>query len=363
MFNNFCEVVNNGNNMDHHNSSEEDDDKHNFYKKPFRACTNCSKIGHDYKHCREPTTSWGIILVKLCDIKVQHGKYSVKHNESGFNNLDGISIRTKNELKNIGYNADSIRFLMVSRKHSLGYVEFIRGRYKPENIEGIIFMFQQMMPKEILKIGKKNFDALWDDFWLDDIKKQFYKREYTESKGKFDQLKNKTGVELSLDFYVQNVKSHYDAPEWGFPKGRKTKGEGDIECAIREFCEETNMSKDDIKIVQNIKPIVEDITGTNGIKYRHIYYLAEAVTDTKPEIDSHNKTQSSEIGDINYFTYDEANSVIREYHIEKKKILTNIYLYYFDLLVHEQTESDNSIQNDFNGCGDWKAEERDVLPE
>ena len=337
---------------------EKTDDDSCDRKKVFlpRSCTNCSKIGHDYKHCREPTTSWGIIAIKHQFLS----KLNVLHCDNNLQTANGIAIKSKSDLKSIGKYMDSIRFLMVSRKHSLGYVEFIRGRYKPDNIEGIIFMFQQMMQHEIIRIGKSTFNELWDEFWASDVKKQFYKKEYVESKTKFDQLRDKNGVELGLDFYINNVKAQYDTAEWGFPKGRKSRGESDIDCAVREFCEETGYTLDDIKILTDIKPIVENITGTNGIKYRHIYYLAEMTTNTDPRVNKTDQVQSSEIGDIGFFTHREANSLIREYHIEKKNILTNIFMYYMEIILH-YTSAVKSTNSQYHE--NWVVESADIIPE
>jgi 8-oxo-dGTP pyrophosphatase MutT (NUDIX family) len=33
-------------------------------------------------------------------------------------------------------------------------------------------------------------------------------------------------------------------PEWSFPKGRRKIKENDLDCAVREFCEETQLTKD-----------------------------------------------------------------------------------------------------------------------
>ena len=148
---------------------------------------------------------------------------------------------------------------------------------------------------------------------------------------------------MDLKFYVNNIKSHFDMAEWGFPKGRKVKGETDLQCAIREFTEETGLSENDINILLNIKTIIEDLTGTNGIKYRHIYYLAELKTNNL-NIDTH-LPLSIEIGNIGFFTFENAMTKIREYHIERKKILTNIYTYYINLLLQNNITNDPSIND------------------
>ena len=40
-------------------------------------------------------------------------------------------------------------------------------------------------------------------------------------------------------------------PEWGFPKGRRTPYETDLQCAVREFQEETGLHPYEFSILQN----------------------------------------------------------------------------------------------------------------
>lgn len=303
-------------------------------------CDNCGIIGHDYKHCSEPITSWGIILVKIFgEDSVEHFKKNKSANH--IENSEGIHINDINDLELVSKSMGLLRFLLVRRKHSLGFTEFIRGNYKKDNISGIIYLFQQMTPSEIKDISELSFDELWDNFWSGDVKKKKYNtKQYTDSKQNFECLKNRTKVELPLDFYVKNVKPSYVSPEWGFPKGRKTRGESDLECAIREFCEETCYEPSDIKIITNVKPIIENIIGTNGISYRHIYYLAEDVSSNIPTIGDKN---NNEIGDIGFFSYEETSHIFREYHIEKKNIAKNIFMYYLENIMNKQLEDSEEL--------------------
>jgi ADP-ribose pyrophosphatase YjhB (NUDIX family) len=299
-------------------------EKRQYYPK---SCTNCGRYGHDCKKCRDPTTSWGIILVDVRphDNVINYKTLSKTNND--------IEINSKSDYNNIESYMRDIKFLLVSRKHSLGYIEFLRGRYKPSNIEGIMFMFKQMMKHEIKNIGMYEFDELWDTFWGDFSKKQYYHDEFMMSKEKFNKLKNKLGVDLDLAFYVNNVKPDYEIPVWVLPKARNKRGENDRDCAIREFCEETRLNKEDIKIISTVKPIVEDILGTNGKRYRHVYYLAEMIGNVSPSIDKSDHCQSSEIGDIGFYTYNQSMTLIRDYHIEKRSILTSLFYFYMNALL------------------------------
>lgn len=310
--------------------------EYNFDKK--RYCNNCGLSGHEYKKCTDPITSWGIILVKIDNTseKLTDKNNVNKKDFVNVQNFSSISVKNESELNKICTYMNSIKFLLIRRKHSLGFVEFMRGRYSKDHISGIINLFQQMTPTEIKSLECYDFEQLWVDFWnlTEEQKSTFNRKEYLESKEKFDSLKNKTNTELPLSFYIKNVEPFYTFPEWGFPKGRKIKGESDIDCAVREFSEETGYNKNDIKILINVKPIIENIIGTNGVNYRHIYYLAEDISNKTPIMNTNN---NSEIGDIGYFTYEEALNIFRKYHIEKKNITKNIFMYYLDML----TNSDN----------------------
>jgi 8-oxo-dGTP pyrophosphatase MutT (NUDIX family) len=50
-------------------------------------------------------------------------------------------------------------------------------------------------------------------------------------------------------------------PEWGFPKGRRNYNEKDIDCALREFSEETGYSKYSLKNIENIQQFRRNIYG------------------------------------------------------------------------------------------------------
>lgn len=307
------------------------DDKYN------NVCLNCNKQGHDSKSCTSPITSWGIILVNVNNnIKINNHSYVNIYNYTKYN---GIICKNSSSLNLINTVLNNISFLLVQRKHSLGFSEFIRGKYVIGNINALRGLFEQMVPDEIELIKKSDFDTLWNFFWgkyTTDV--MFNKKEYYDSKNKFETLKsNILNVENSLNFYLDTTLTYYSSAEWGFPKGRKKKGETDLTCAIREFCEETNLSENDISILYKSTPIIEELTGTNGKKYKHIYYLAEL--KNKNIDDKLQNMCNSEIGNIGFYQYLDAYTLIRDYHVEKKNILTSIVNYYVDILKQQNTLS------------------------
>jgi len=294
-------------------------------------CTNCNQNSHEYKDCPEPITSWGIILVNLSMLPfpIEHNKTNIK------SHIFNITPTSPDELLVLSQAMSYIKFLMVQRKHSIGYIDFLRGKYRIDNIDGINFLFQHMMREEIENIASKDFNELWNNLWNNDqTKLNNIHKEYISAKQKFENLKNNTDIELNLDFYVQNVQPIYKSNEWGFPKGRKAKFENPKDCALREFLEETNIPKEKVKFIDLIDPIEENLIGTNGIKYRHIYYIAEIYEDYLSEVNGNN-----EIGNINYFNHNDGLNVIREYHIDKKEVLTSVYYYYLETILNNLNSS------------------------
>jgi 8-oxo-dGTP pyrophosphatase MutT (NUDIX family) len=312
-------------------------DKSKNFKKSTMNCNNCGSSSHIFKHCDSPIPSYGIILLfldienpikteiidRLIDMKHDYNNENKEIMVNDFNDLELFSI-----MKN------SIKMLLIQRKHSVGFIEFIRGRYNINNVEGIIFLFKQMTQYEIDKIKDGNFDDLWDYLWGCNKSKVAHFNDYNISKSKFEKLKKESSEYLNLNFYVNDIKPDYKYAEWGFPKGRKNNINEDIlKAAQREFTEETNYCADDYILLDKIKPIEESLIGTNGINYKHIYYIAIAKTDQQPTIDEFNMNQINEIGDINFFLYEDAMKLVRPYHVEKKKIVTQLYMFIMNKII------------------------------
>jgi 8-oxo-dGTP pyrophosphatase MutT (NUDIX family) len=174
---------------------------------------------------------------------------------------------------------------------------------------------------EIEKISKHTFDELWNMLWLNKKIKQ-YQTEYDISKGKFENLK--CGKYYLLSELISNSNISYVEREWGFPKGRRNLRESDYDCAIREFQEESGLKKDEYEILRNIRPVEEIFYGSNNIRYKHIYYIAESKLERELQIDPENKHQRTEIGNIGWYTLNEALQKIRPYNKEKKDVLIKV---------------------------------------
>ena len=85
-------------------------------------CNNCGKTGHLYHNCKTPITSLGVIAFRI--------------------------------------NNGIIEYLMIRSKETLGYIDFMRGKYNINDKEYIKNMLKQMSNEEKKNIINKEFDEL-----------------------------------------------------------------------------------------------------------------------------------------------------------------------------------------------------------
>ena len=257
-------------------------------------CNNCGKTGHPFHQCKLPITSIGIIAFRF-------------HPE------------TKEP-----------QFLMIRRKDTLGYMDFMRGKFPIYQKKYILNMMTQMTTNEKNRLREKYY--------------AFHEHLSTSKSTKYPNLnpnpnpilKEKIQT-LMMGVHHTTDGSYYDLlslletsdteiwhePEWGFPKGRRNTQENDYDCALREFSEETGYAISVLQNIRNILPFEEIFIGSNYKSYRHKYYIMhipyrESISSGKPY-------QKSEVSGMEWKSYAKCMEDIRSYNLEKKRILTNVY--------------------------------------
>jgi 8-oxo-dGTP pyrophosphatase MutT (NUDIX family) len=234
--------------------------------------------------------------------------------------------------------SNSVRpeYLMVQRKDSLAYVEFIRGKYKLENVGYIQQLVSNMTREELECIENMEFQELWRRLWTYGSNK-CYAKEQHESESKLSKLKEgytlvdpvtKQGRKVHLDDLMKCIKGCLEETEWGWPKGRRNLMESDKSCATREFREETGIRPTNIRIRFD-KPVEEVFMGSNQVRYKHVYYIAEYIPNKVPNPNELSQEithgfQVSEIRSVRWFTYDEAQHKLRNCNIEKRELLKRV---------------------------------------
>lgn len=248
------------------------------------TCKNCNKEGHRIKNCKEPIKSYGIICYKKQGSKIY--------------------------------------YLMINRKDTISFVDFVSGKYDTFNLRYLRKLFANMCYREKKLIQEKSFDDLWKQLNMKN------KYRYEKARRKYNTLKNKLHKKTRQPLLNEllKIKPKYKEPEWGFPKGRKMISETELECAIREFNEETDIDQEIIKI-NTKKTYVEKYKAINGVEYQTIFFLAECKEKIKPNVNPKNRHQIKEIGDIQWNTYLQSLQKIRYYHKSRMNILKIINEY------------------------------------
>tara|TARA_B110000503_G_C7149305_1_gene414416 strand:+ start:1710 stop:2558 length:849 start_codon:yes stop_codon:yes gene_type:complete len=242
-------------------------------------CNNCGRIGHLFYQCKMPITSNGIIVFRTV------------------NDKSGTSI---------------FEYLMIRRRDTLGYLDFMRGKYSLYQKSYILNMMNQMTVQEKQLLRNKYYLIRTVD--------------HVYSKDKLDMLI--LGIEHDGEYYdlltllnESDTIEQWTDPEWGFPKGRRNLNESDYNCAIREFTEETGYAKEHLHDLSNMVPVQEVFTGSNYYSYKHKYYIMYM----EPE-NAFAKTsfQKSEVSSIEWKNIEECLQSIRPYNLEKRAMIQKI---------------------------------------
>lgn len=275
---------NNSNNISNNNSN---------------ICNNCFKIGHQIHSCKLPIQSYGIIVFRFSEVGIQ--------------------------------------YLMIRRKDSFSYIDLIRGKYSPYNLEQIQHIIDDITLEEKERLINKNYEYLRNVLWLTDVLPANYKNEDILAQKKFDLISinndiNREKIDflnendksnnnrISLKKLINKSKTNFIDQEWEFPKGRKNYNEKDIDCALREFEEETGFSKENIEILTNVVPYEEIFIGSNYKSYKHRYFVGFM----KHHTNNLNNYQKMEVSKIEWKTINECLKSIRPNSIEKKNVIINV---------------------------------------
>lgn len=208
-------------------------------------------------------------------------------------------------------NPSEVSILMVRRKDSMAYMEFIRGKYDPTDPAYIKKLLSNMTVSEQKAIETEDFETLWTKLWGQG--RDTHSLEFEISRTNYETINRK---QLILE-----ARSSHVEPEWGFPKGRRSKGETDVDCAVREFWEETNIPGDAYDVIEKLC-FTEVFTGTNNIKYKHVYYVA-LLKDSK-HIDLTQKLtsmQRREVSAVSWKTLKECKEITRPHYVERKAMI------------------------------------------
>ena len=265
-----------------------------------------------------------------------------------------------------------LEYLMVARKHSIGFLQIALGRYKPRNIRLLRKLVLDMTARERSLLSLGSFEIIAQDVFghydsetRKDAKEKFevvhvgyaapplkekksayypsfyfqsskfyepdtqneYVSSWHRSEGKkwvYPAAKNKNEW-ISWYSLCQKAKPYIPNLAWGFPKGLAIPGESAMEAAVREFWEETNMPKDDYFLLPDFIPIWEIFVGLNGKSYNYTYFIAECNDTKTTSLHLETEMQKQELSEIRWLCYDEAYEKIRPSDNVKRSVLHKLH--------------------------------------
>jgi 8-oxo-dGTP pyrophosphatase MutT (NUDIX family) len=224
---------------------------------------------------------------------------------------------------------------MVQRKDSLCFVEFMRGKYNVEDGDYVMFLLAHMTQDERDTLSRAHdFTELWSRMWTDRHSNRMFQKEYEMSKLKFGELKSGCVMTfkergkcwVTLQTLLQGTRSELPEREWGFPKGRRNSNEDNLQCALREFQEETSIPGSSIGLLHDSPCVQEEFVGSNGVPYRHVYFVA---LGTERHLGEHGFS-SREIECVAWFDYAAVRDKISPQNSERRAVI-----HYVHTLLHQ----------------------------
>lgn len=307
-------------------SEEAGEGKREFKRhgKQHAFCTNCGWTGHSLRFCREPIMSYGVVTVWIDDPALtQFCRNQFLFRKERINVGEYIRKNAENKRLPIAQYVEQVkakvRFLVVQRRHTINFLQLVRGRYDDTNVEELHRILGRITREEVEIAKTVPLDELWKSMLCAPLNT----RDADRIRARWNNLR------LLLDSYPGELQSFVE-PEWGFPKGRRNNNEDNMTCALREFSEETGLERP--TLLKGIYPLSESLVGSNGYNYKHVYYMSMATAMEAPKIDPSMPEQYMEVRDVRWVSYPELVSLIRPYNYERLEIIENvIYFYAYNL--------------------------------
>jgi 8-oxo-dGTP pyrophosphatase MutT (NUDIX family) len=225
----------------------------------------------------------------------------------------GIALSRYNESKN-----NQPEILLIKKRYTYCYFSFVFGHYKKYNNKQLQYLFNNMSFGEKVDILSMKFSNIWYRLWLSDPEKNHTIGEYSTPNNNDTQMRNlkcylRKKNKFDTIFLRDSGKrlrrlinnSSNSVTPWEIPKGGKNKTENknetDLDCAKREFEEETGLSADKYTILWNIKPIISSHKDGDTI-YRAVYYIATFNQGVKwyPKVKFDTSQQLSELEQVQW---------------------------------------------------------------
>jgi len=193
-------------------------------------------------------------------------------------------------------NADTkcYEILMIKKRYTYSFIEFVRGMYDPFKDRDLEYMFEAMTITEKSIIQTRNFVTIWNYCNGEPIK--------SADRSIFLRAQRKYATLLERNAFPEFLAKTKNATLlWEIPKGRPNKKETHLMSAVREFEEETGLTKDTYRILFDEGTIEYSFIDC-GVRYKYIYYIAILNGHTAPTYDYTNEHMLRELSALEFMT-------------------------------------------------------------
>lgn len=195
-------------------------------------------------------------------------------------------------------NADTgcYEVLMIKKRHTYSFIEFVRGVYDPYKDYDLEYMFSEMTITEKSMIQTRQFSTIWN-YCNGEPTKGSERSVYARALRKYTVLTERDG-----DVILRLIANTANATLlWEIPKGRPNKKETALTSAIREFEEETGLDKNAYRVLFDEGTIEYSFVDC-GVRYKYIYYLAVLGSNVIPTYDYNNQHMLWELSELKFMT-------------------------------------------------------------
>ncbi len=192
--------------------------------------------------------------------------------------------------------------LFICKRYTYAFNLIAHGRYNEHNKAEMIELLGGTTVDEKLDLLSLNFSQIRYRIYLN---KSQVNQTFFMAKNKFEST---FVVDNGVKLRKLIAKSAHSNKIWEIPKGHKlNKSEPDIHCAVREFEEETGITKKSYKLFPGAKKTYSYIDA--GVRYTNIYYIAFTRSTAAPRINFNNQDQIDEICDIRWMNIDDIRQI------------------------------------------------------
>ena len=163
----------------------------------------------------------------------------------------------------------SYQALMTCRRNTYAFDAFVLGKYSMRKDKSRVKkMFDEMTPDELTDILTLDFKKLW---WRFCLKEESNNPFYIKKQTKFSLSFLSDGGKILKNMLLEAEPKGKSV--WEFSKGRKSNiNETNLETAIREFQEETNIGLNHYCFLDDKTRYSTFVS--DGVKYKNMYYIA-----------------------------------------------------------------------------------------